>query len=177
MVSGYAAAAPRLTPLHRPTMSTHRNSFGHHSMPAMSLPTSSPRLLHAPPSHVPRITTEPPQLQSPFMSPPPPVPYEYSASASPREAKSVLTDAGFDTRYGIELEQPTWMQERAAIDPVLSQWDYFPGEELANSTLNNDVPGQFVHLSEIEVGRSQCYLGCSSSSADMCRRDHAFHNG
>lgn len=174
MGPGYVAA--RTTTLHRPTMSAHRSSFGQHSIPAMSPPTSSPRLLHVPQSHVPRMTTEPPQLQSPFMSPPPPIPLNYSAPASPDDVKHVVTDAGLDDwkggSYGEDFLHTPWIQDKAAIDPALSQWGYSQGEETASSTIFGNQPGQYVNLSDIESQRTGCHYGCATSAADMCRRDH-----
>jgi hypothetical protein len=174
ILSGYASVAPRMiTPLHRPTMSAHRNSFGQHSMPAMSPPTLLSRPLHATQSHVPRMANEPPQLHSPFMSPLPPTPYEHFAPASLNDVKPIVNDSEYDAGYGVP-EPPIWMQERPAIDSVLSQWALQPGEEHANPLLNHHESGEFVNLSDIEGGR--CYMGCLSSSADICRRDHVLQS-
>jgi len=154
---------PRSTPLHRPTLSAARSSFGQHSATAMSPPpTSSPQVPHAPQSMVPRMATMPPHQPSPLMSPPPLSHGHYSASASPDEAKPLAENTfGSWQDFGLFAE-PSHQDAQPAIDPMLTQLDFTglphcePGE---GSSWFDQTPSGYVNMCDIERRPSREFSG------------------
>jgi hypothetical protein len=148
---------PRMTSLHRPTLSLPHHSFGQHNKAAMSPPTSSPQ----PQSQTPRMaSTASPHVNSPFMSPPPPSLDQYSSPASPLDIKP--QDFKENWQNGIVYTPEGASPYLTAVDPMLTQWGLEPREE-SNLLQFGRHHGGFVNLSDIEHTASDRVVGGSGS--------------
>jgi hypothetical protein len=162
----FSFPTPHSVHLHRQTLSAPLHSLDPRPTIALSPPTSSPRTPLAPQLYTPRMATEPPHHQSPLY-PPSPLNYNnYSAPASPDDAKPLATSTPPSNWYGSGFGDESYTQRAnngAAIDPALSLWDTLrpiPAHGVDGET--NQYSDEYVNLADIEIPQSEHFAGDSN---------------
>ncbi|KAH7088978.1 hypothetical protein FB567DRAFT_493413 [Paraphoma chrysanthemicola] len=144
-------------PLQRPNLPIARSSFGQFSNSTTSSSALSPRTLHAPQMHTPRMLTAPSDHMMPRLSPQPPSYGDSPIPATPEDAKSPPTDKGLAL-----WREPGFLDQDGsshhphnspAIDPMLGGWnfsDHTPCERPGLDMFDGTTTGPTCSLTDLE---------------------------
>jgi hypothetical protein len=157
MATGYSPSP--ISPLQQPATMAQRRSFNQRHMPPMA---PSPMLLpfsQTPQPYVTRLTTEPLQQRSTLASSPPVFNDNFSAPASPDDAK-ITTNTNIDTwDHDGNFRTTLYGPGQSRVDPMLPSHTR-PYQKGINTI--QQQPNTFVNLTDIEGTQQDDTAGDSS---------------
>lgn len=145
--------APRMMPLHRPTMSASRPSFTQHTASANSQPTSSPQTAYSLQSFIPRMACEAP-FSSPLAAQ-----VSYSPATTDDDIKPPSSTGNWSAMFHFGESSSEAYKQQVAVDPRISQWEFAEdtsaGAERSANIFDEDHGG-YVNLALIEHASPSC---------------------